>query len=175
MAPRAWSSSASRDADPQEFAVLQRRFLEIIPRGPRPQTRLFAGMDSVLDALVDARPGCRHRHQQTRLAHRSSARAAEAARAIRLCGERRHRERAQTASAADAARREARRCRARRRASMWAMRNATFRRRMRPACPRSSPPTATCTRMRIGEPGAATVSCEQPVDLLGWLERSERA
>jgi N-acetyl-D-muramate 6-phosphate phosphatase len=39
------------DADPQRFAVLQRHFLEIYRAGLGRKTRLFTGMDSVLDGL----------------------------------------------------------------------------------------------------------------------------
>lgn len=39
------------DADPQRFALLQRRFLEIYRAGLGLKTRLFAGMDSVLAEL----------------------------------------------------------------------------------------------------------------------------
>ena len=80
------------DADPQEFAVLQRRFLELYRSDLSTHTRLFAGMDSVLSHLSRRGAGFGHRHQQAGLAHRSAARAAGAARALRLCGERRYRE-----------------------------------------------------------------------------------
>jgi phosphoglycolate phosphatase len=40
------------DVDPQRFAVLQHRFLEIYRAGLGLKTRLFDGMDSVLDELL---------------------------------------------------------------------------------------------------------------------------
>jgi phosphoglycolate phosphatase len=41
------------DADPLEFAELQRRFLEIYGAGVSRRTRLFAGMEAVLGELAD--------------------------------------------------------------------------------------------------------------------------
>jgi phosphoglycolate phosphatase len=40
------------DADPREFALLQRRFLELYRTDLSTHTRLFAGMDSVLSQLA---------------------------------------------------------------------------------------------------------------------------
>ena len=51
------------DADPQRFAVLQRRFLEIYRAALGLKTSLFAGMDSVLDGTREPGTQSRNRHQ----------------------------------------------------------------------------------------------------------------
>src|ERR1700752_1298201 len=47
-------------------------------------------------------------------------------------------------------------------ASTWATRNATFKRRKRPACAPWSRYTAICARTRTGPPGAATAASSAP-------------
>ena len=53
MDPRAWSSSVSPTQTRTEFALLQRRFLELYRSHLGTHTRLFAGMDSVLSHLSE--------------------------------------------------------------------------------------------------------------------------
>ncbi len=95
------------DANPESALQLQQRFLEIYRGALSRETRLFPGMDQVLDALASSGIKSGHRHQQAGLAHRAAARGAGAARALCLRGQRRYGGGAQAASDAHAARRGA--------------------------------------------------------------------
>jgi hypothetical protein len=141
------------------------RYLEIYRGALERETRLFDGMDGYLDGLesrglrsgiVTNKPG---------VAHRPAARAIGTA-ALRLRGQRRHGQRAQARSHAHAACRRAWPASPPRMFVRGRRASATCRPRMRPACPRWSPPTATWSPMRIGGPGAATAASARPHDLL---------